>query len=454
MKSVWNEVKQNIKQQVPAHIFTMWIDTLELEKIENNEIMLSTPNFFSKKRVLDHYGALIESIISRITDNKVNKLTVQVAEGASPRRETSRLVSTASNLDLQIPLPIMNVKARNGRLLRKDFTFDNFVVSGNNNFAYSAAMSLASQRQNCQNSLFLLSQTGMGKSHLAQAVGHHILSQQPNERVFYITLEDFTNEMVQSFRNDTISDFKEKYRRHCDVLLLEDVQFLTGKERTQIELALILDYLFDAEKKIIFSSCYLPGDIPKMIDPLRSRLSSSLISRIEPPDFKTRMKILCQKSRENGYGLPGEILEYLASELSDDVRQLESGLKSIVTKASLMNTVIDLDLARSVVDNIAVNRKQITIDVIKKLVSKEYGVSLEELVSRSRKQCFVRPRQVAIYLARKYTDQPLQVIGKGFNRYHATALHSINVVERNVKQDNSVRDQVKFLSEKLENGRF
>lgn len=452
MKSVWDEVKNSIKQQVPPHIFTMWIDPLELEKIESGEIVLTTPNFFSRKRVLDHYGALIESMTASITGNKVTKLVIGVS--GSDQRTASCQTSWVSDLELQLPLPDMNIKAQNGRMLRKDFTFNNFVVGGNNNFAYSAAMSLASQRESSQSSLFLLSKTGMGKSHLSQAIGHYILSQHPDERVFYITLEDFTNEMVQAFRNDTLSDFKEKYRNHCDVLLLEDVQFLTGKERTQIELSLILDYMFDANKKIIFSSCYLPGDIPKMIDPLRSRLSSSLISKIDPPDYGMRMKILNLKSKEKGCAIPSLVLEYLASELTDDIRQLESGMKSIISKARLTDMDIDLDLARSVVENFTSNRKKITIDVIKMLICKEFGISSDELTSRSRKQNIVRPRQLAIYLSRKYTDQSLQVIGRCFNRYHATALHSINAVERDLKQDTSVRNQIRFLCEKLDNGRF
>ena len=181
-------------------------------------------------------------------------------------------------------------------MLRGNYTFDQFVVGENNGFAYSAALSLASKKNNQQNALFLLSKTGNGKSHLSQAVGHHILSEYPTERVCYITAEDFANEMVYAFQANSINKFKDKYRGKCDVLLLEDVHYLTGKNRTQIELALTLDTLFDANKKIIFSSCYLPGDIPKLNDKLRSRLSCGLISAMETPDYRTRVRILKKKS--------------------------------------------------------------------------------------------------------------------------------------------------------------
>ena len=168
-------------------------------------------------------------------------------------------------------------------------------MGAGNDFAYSASLSLASGSERKQNALMLLSKTGMGKSHLSQAIGHHVLSQYPDERVYYITAEDFSNEMVQAFRQDSIAKFKGKYRNSCDVLLLEDIHYLSGKERTQIELALTLDSLYEAGKRIIFSSCYLPADIPKLNDKLRSRLSCSLISNIEPPNFRTRVRILQKK---------------------------------------------------------------------------------------------------------------------------------------------------------------
>jgi chromosomal replication initiator protein len=348
----------------------------------------------------------------------------------------------------------MNACLYNGRFLRKDFTFDQFVVGGNNDFAYSASLSLASRKNTQQNSLFLLSKTGMGKSHLSQAIGHYILSEYPSERVYYITAEDFSNEMIHAYRHGSINKFKGKYRNQCDVLLLEDVHYLSGKERTQIELALTLDTLFESGKKIIFSSCYLPKEIPKLQDKLRSRLSCTLISTIEPPKFNTRVRILQKKAKLNGYELPEDVIDYLAGELIEDVRQLESGLIGVTAKSSLLGSPIDLALAESVVKNIVRQRENITIDAIKKLVCKYYGISVNDIVSSSRKRSIVRPRQIAIYLSRRYTDSPLQTIGKSFNRYHATALHSIGAVEREIKEKSPVQKQVEFLCSRLESGKL
>ncbi len=424
----------------------MWLEPVEAKSREDGSLTLSCPNVFFKKRVQDHYLPMIEEELQNLT-GRPGRVSIEVSGTSAkpvPRKPT----------DVQLPLPSINHRTHMGRVLRRDFTFDQFVVGGNNDFAYCAALSLASKRTSSQNTLYLLSGTGMGKSHLSQATGHHILSRYPQERVYYLTAEDFTNEMVRAFRSGDIDQFKERYRIGCDVLLLEDIHYLSGKARTQVELALTLEALIEMGKKIVFSSCYPPAEIPKLDDKLRSCLSSGLISSIDPPDFKTRLRILQQKIKRNGQAVSQEVLQYLASELTDDVRQLESGLIGVVAKSSLLAAPINLELAESVVRNIVRNRKKITIQAIKKLVCREFRVSVADVVSRSRKQQFVRPRQIAIYLSRRYTDASLQAIGKSFNRYHATALHSIGVVERELKVNPATRRQVDILSERLENGDF
>jgi len=446
MKAIWEETKAAIKLSIPNHCFRMWIEPLKMIKCNEDSIVLSSHNFFSKKRVLDNYGALIESELKRVAGRKY-RLLIQVSN-------TKAESIPKADDNFQLELPNINVCPHNGRLMRKDFTFDHFVVGGNNDFAYSASLSLASRKKALQNSLFLLSKTGMGKSHLSQAIGNYILSEYPSERVYYMTADDFSNEMIHALWHDSINKFKGKYRNQCDVLLLEDVHYLSGKERTQIELALTLDTLIESGKKIIFSSCCLPADIPKLNDKLRSRFSCSLISNIDPPDFRTRVRILQKKAKHNGHKLPEDVIHYLASELSEDVRQLESGLIGVTAKSSLLGSPIDLMLAESVVKNIVRHRKNITIDAIKKLVCKYYSISINEIVSSSRKQSIVRPRQIAIYLSRRYTDSPLQTIGRSFNRYHATALHSIGAVEQGLKENGPMQKQVEFLCSKLESGKF
>ena len=446
MIKVWNEVKSSIKSGIPAHTFRMWIEPLQLARCDEKRLVLYSPNFFFRKRVLENYGTLIESEIKSFL-GKECQLSIEIsAKNVLPKPKADE--------DPQLLLPNINVCPRNGRLLKKDFTFDHFVVGENNDFAYSASLSMASQKKASQNPLFLLSKTGLGKSHLTQAVGHHILSEHPSNRVYYMTAEDFSNEMVDAFQHGSINAFKEKYRNQCDVLLLEDVHYLRNKDRTQVELAFALDTLFEAGKKIIFSSCYLPTEIPKLDDKLRSRLSCGLISNIDAPDFSTRVRILKKKAFFNGYSVPDDVIHYLASELTDDVRQLESGLIGVATKSNLLGIPIELGLAESVVKTIARQRKNITIDVIKKMVCKHYNLTISDIVSSSRKQSIVRPRQIAIYLSRRYTDASVQVIGKSFNRYHATALHSIGIVEKAIKEDGHLKKQVEFLCQKIDSGKF
>lgn len=443
MEMIWKKTIDALKDHIPSHSFRMWIEPLKYRQTNEDHIVVTCPNLFSRRRVLDNYAGAIEAEIAR-SSGKQLKLLIEVSNGNGKKEPKS-------DKSYQLPLPNIEGHMNRGRFLRKDFTFDQFVVSGNNDFAYSAALSLAFGKRTIQNSLFLLSKTGMGKSHLSQAVGNHIIARSPGERVFYITAEDFSNEMVDAmFRTNTLDQFKKKYRNNCDVLLLEDIHYISGKKSTQVELSLTLDVLLETGKKIIFSSCFLPADIPGLNDRLASRLSGGLISTIEPPNFRTRIRILQKKSMMNGYTLPEDVIQYLAGELLEDVRQLESGLIGVTAKAALMDVPINLNLAESVVKNLVSPRKKITIDVIKKLICREYKVTTKDLLSRSRRQRIVEPRQIAIYLCRRFTDAPLQEIGRSFDRYHATALHSIGVVKRKLKESVPMRKQIELMCEKLD----
>jgi chromosomal replication initiator protein len=446
MDRIWTSVKSLIKEEIPGHCYRMWIDPIEFSENEGDTLVLACPNLFSKKRITDHYGQLLEDTVSVAAGRnlKVRFVVGPIQAGGDPDACQQQ----------QLKLPDMDPPSTSGRLLRKDFTFDQFVVGKNSDFAYSAALALAARNQGNQNALYLHSTTGLGKSHLSQAVGHHILSTFPRERVYYITAEDFMNEMTDSYRSSCIHRFKEKYRQNCDVLLLEDVHFLSGKSGTQEELSSTLESLMNANKKIIYSSCYPPSDIPKLNENLKSRLCCGLISKIDTPDYKTRLRILKQAAQSEGYLLSEDVFQYLASELVEDVRQLKSGLIGVAAKASLLGADADLALARSVVKNIISSRANITLESIKRLVCKYYNVTLPDLISRSRRQSIVRPRQVAMYLSRRYTDHSLQTIGRSFNRYHATTLHALKAVEKGVKENGPIQKHVEFLSERLEKGKL
>jgi chromosomal replication initiator protein len=448
MEKVWNQVKLTLKERVTESSYRMWIDPVAFLREEQDAVFLSTPNIFTKKRLQDHFAVLIQDELQ----SKLGKPCRIVFEIVNmPAGNVSRSDPSES----QLVLPGVENVNTTGRMLRNDFTFDEFVVGSNNDFAFSASLAMATRKKaHSENALLLIAKTGLGKSHLTQAVGNHILQERPQERVYYISAEDFSNEMVYAMRNDCVDQFKKKYRTGCDVLLLDDIHYLTGKERTQIELAMALDSLMNSGKRIIFSSCCLPMEIPKLNDTLRSRLSSSIISPIDPPNFRTRVRILHKKAATRGLWVSEDVTRYLASELTEDIRQLESGLSGVAARASLMGTKIDMQLAENVIKNIVRQQKKITIDIIKKLVCAEFNVSMQDLLSPSRKQAIVRPRQIAMYLSRRYTDSPLQTIGKSFNRYHATAMHAIALVEKNLKENRGLFKQVELIGHKLETGDF
>jgi len=460
MDSVWKKVKADLKTQVPLNNYMMWIEPLEFESAQPDTLVLNCPNAFSKKWVAGNYEKLIADRVCGLCGKPVH-LRLEVAPpGTGTKKQApapdSTVVSSGTHTrsDAQLTLPAVQVKPATGRVLKADYTFDNFVVGNHNDFAYTAVLSLGARQQSGGRSLFLSSRPGMGKSHLAQALGHQTLKAQPGCRVYYTTVEDFSNEMVYAYTTKSSGAFKKKYRTGFDMLLIDDIHALAGKDRTQEELAMVVDYMLEADRKVLFAGCCLPGEIPKMNDQLKSRLSCGLITTMETPDFTTRVRILQKKARCYGYAVPQDILEYLADVLTEDVRQLESGLTNLATKSCLLGVPMDRDLAESIIKNMAVRNGAITLDAIKKMVCKAYGLAAKEIDSRSRKHRVAWPRQVAIYLSRRYTDHSLKAIGRSYNRYHATVLHSINTVEQAMKANRSVFQEVDYIIQKIESGKI
>jgi chromosomal replication initiator protein len=367
MKAIWDEIKSQIRTQLPESTFSLWIDPIIFLEKHDKTVVLGCPNKFSRKWVMENYLDIIQA--------KFHKARVGhfdfVFKADSPKRKTSAPPYIPHPEQQSFP----NVPRNGGYgslCLNKDFTFDRFVVGRSNEFAYSASKALAHGDPWHYQTVLMLSNTGLGKTHLSQAVGHAILQESPKTRVYYLTAENFTNELISSLKNNRIEEFKNKYRRHCDVLLLEEIQFLDGKEKTQIELGYTLDALANDNKKIIFTSSLPPKNIPRISKELSSRLTSGLVTTISGPDYETRGKILEQKASEHGVSLPKEIINLLASRLKRDVRQMESALKCLKAKSELLRAKIDLDLAKDVVNCLASDAYSITLEEIEKLVCKYY----------------------------------------------------------------------------------
>ncbi|MFH1953782.1 MAG: chromosomal replication initiator protein DnaA [Pseudomonadota bacterium] len=444
MISLWEEVKEHVKSTLPKNSFSLWIDPITFLETKNNTLYLGCPNKFSLKWISENYIEIMEHKALEIAKEKYE---VSLKVMALPRKDTP---SSGFAESPQLALPNVPQGRRRGwRNLNHDFTFDRFVVGKCNEFAYSASKALALEGHGPCNPLFILANTGLGKSHLSQAAGQAILKQSPNLRVFYITAEDFVNEMVFALRNNGIDEFKNKYRRSCDVLLLEEVQFLSGKEKTQLELGYTLDALSDNHKRIIFTGSLLPKDIPHLSKELSSRLTSGVITTLDKPDYETRVKIIQKKTAEQHLSLSEEIIHLLAKHLAGDIRQIESALRCLKAKTELMRAKIDKDTAGEVIQCIVPGQGAITPENIKNLVCRYFKVDPVVLESKSRKKIHSYPRSVYVYLCRQHTEMTVEEIGRSLNRNHSTILYASEVIEHKLKVDRKVKNQVDFLSKKL-----
>jgi chromosomal replication initiator protein len=445
MIAVWEEIKKQIRSELPKNTFSLWISPITFLGTKDKSILLGCPNKFSRKWVMENYLGLIQDKLHKVSSGHLDLvLKSEVPKGKS-------LPSYEAPDPRQLTLPNIRANGRRGNLrFNKDFTFDRFIVGRSNEFAYSASNALANGDPCHYRTLLMLGNTGLGKTHLSQAVGHTILEQNPQTQVYYITAEDFTNEMVFSLKNNRIEEFKNRYRRRCDVLLLEEIHFLSGKEKTQMELEHTLDALGNKNKKIVFTSSLAPKDIPRMSGELSSRLTSGLVTTIRGPDYETRVKILTRKASEQGIALSKEIIHLLASSLKRDIRQMESALKCLKAKSELLKTKIDVDLAKDVLNCLVSGERSVTSEDIKMLVCKYYKVEPDMLRSKSRKKVYAHPRNMYTYLCRRYTDETLENIAKTINRSHSSVLYASELVEHKMKTDDKMRHQRYFFSQKIE----
>jgi chromosomal replication initiator protein len=440
MSDIWEEVKKQIQGALPEKSFSLWISPISLLEKKEDILVLGCPNKFSLNWITENYLGMFQEKL-RCVCNGSYRFALKVHTPAKPATPPGIFTPVR-----QLSLP--NVPT-NGRALNHDFTFDRFVVGRCNEFAYSASKALALETRISCRSLFILSNTGLGKSHLSQAVAQTIMKSSPKLRVIYITAEDFVNEMIFALKNGRIEGFKNKFRRGCDVLVLEEVHFLGGKEKTQLELGYTLDALSNNHKRVVFTSSLLPKDIPNLTKELSSRLTSGIVTTIEKPDYDTRIKILERKSFEQGINLSGDILNLLAKGLTGDIRQIESALRYLKAKSELLKAEINTDLAREVLLSHCSEQSCATAEDIRNLVCQYFKVEPHILESKSRKKIHSYPRNVYVYLCREHTRMTLEEIGKTLNRNHSTVLYASEMIEHKMNVDKRVRNQVQFLIRKL-----
>jgi chromosomal replication initiator protein len=421
--------------------------------MEGGALVLGCPNPFFLSWIRDNYLPEVRQSLRMLHEQgaEVTDVVLEVCrEAPESKKETT-------SDQRQLELPDLDVHTRSPLRFNPRFTFDRFIVGATNQYAFAAANAMARGEDLNTNSLFLLSEPGLGKSHLSQAIGQFLVRDDAGRhkpcRVYYLTAEDFTNEMVYSIKHRCVEEFKDKYRKSCDVLVLEEVHFLSGKEKVQAELTYALDCLVNSDKRVVLTSSCLPKDIPRLGRGFASRLSNSLISTISPPDFPTRLKIMDFKAREKNMRVDDAVLEYMAGRLKKDVRQMESCLNSLGAKSRLLKRSIDMELARETLKELVPEGEGYTPEAIRDLVCRHYQVSVDELVSPSRRKNLILPRNMGMYLCRKMTDLSLQAIGRLFGRNHSTVLHSVNMIENRTRKDARLKGQVDFLSQRVKEAR-
>ncbi|MGD8389121.1 MAG: chromosomal replication initiator protein DnaA [Desulfobacteraceae bacterium] len=448
MNGVWEEVKRQIRSEISDQSFALWIQPMTYLECADHTFVVACPNKFSKNWVKENYASLLQQKLLDVGGEPF-QVSLRVQERA-PVPNVPKSIQESR----QLAFPNMRRRGLiSARWRNNDQTFERFVVGRCNEFAYSVSRSVSSGNELLYTPLLMLANTGLGKSHLSYAIGHAILSRNPETRVYYTTAEEFINEMVFSLKNNRIEAFKNKYRKACDVLLLEEVHFLSGKEKTQRELEYTLDALINDRKTIIFTSSVLPKDIPSLRKGMASRLTSGIITTMNRPDYETRVKILENKSAEQKLSLSDEAVHLLATHLDRDVRQIESALTCLKAKTELLKETISKDLVMEAIKCHVHEPAGTSVEEIKELLCRYFHLDTEVLSSRSRKKVHAYPRNVYAYLCREHTDATLEEIGKSINRNHSTVLYAAEVIAGKMKTDRSVRKQVEFLSRRINQGR-
>jgi chromosomal replication initiator protein len=336
-------------------------------------------------------------------------------------------------------------------ILNPKYTFSSFVIGNSNRFAHAASLAVAESPAKAYNPLFIYGGVGLGKTHLMHAIGHYILASNPNAKVVYVSSEKFTNELINAIKDDKNEEFRNKYR-NVDILLIDDIQFIAGKERTQEEFFHTFNELHDANKQIILSSDRPPKEIPTLEDRLRSRFEWGLIADIQVPDFETRMAILKKKADVENLNVANEVMGYIATKIKSNIRELEGALIRIIAYSSLTNREVTVDLATEALKDIISKKqgKHVTIDSIQDVVSSYFNLRVEDLKSQRRTRNVSYPRQIAMYLSRKLTDMSLPKIGEEFGgRDHTTVIHAYEKISGNLKTDDSLQHTINDITKKV-----
>jgi chromosomal replication initiator protein len=422
--SIWDQILSRIETKVNRHSFYTWFKPTSLVLDAGGSISVRVPNQLFKDWLGKHYSLVLSEALTEVQRPEAS--LVFLPEGMAPPEAPAPAVATpvAEKPEIMAPPP-----PRVGSLNER-YTFDTFIVGPSNQFAHAACRAVAEAPSRSYNPLFIYGGVGLGKTHLMHAVGRYVLQHDPTLKLTYISSERFMNEMINAIRYERILDFRETYRS-VDILLVDDIQFLAGKESTQTEFFHTFNALYDAQKQIVLSSDRPPHEIPQLEERLRSRFEWGLIADIQPPDLETKVAILKRKAEAEAVPLPDDVAMFIAGRIKSNIRELEGSLIRLIAYASLTGRDISLDLTQEVLrDAIDLDTRAITIESIQKYVADYYQLKVNELKSRNNSKSIALPRQVAMYLCKQLTTASLPEIGRSFGgKHHSTVLHSIRKIQ-------------------------
>ena len=443
MEELWSKVIDSLKERVGQQNFDIWIKPIHFISIEGESVELEVPNRFFKEWIHEHYSRHIKDVFSFLTQKPCH---LQFRIRNEKMNEKDPVSSPSQNNGAQSIHPFQTV-------FNPKYTFDHFVVGASNQFANAACLAVANLPGKNYNPLFIYGGVGLGKTHLLHAIGNHIIQHRilPEvKKICYLSSEEFTNELINSLRYEKMDEFRNKFRR-MDILLIDDIQFIAGKERTQAEFFHTFNSIYEARKQIIVTSDKFPKDVPNFEERLRSRFEWGLIADIQPPDIETKVAILRKKAESQDIPLPNDVAFFLASQIDSNIRVLEGSLIRIGAFASLTQTPIDIQMAKEVLKNIIKSKEElISIDIIQKTVASFFNMKISDLKAKRKNQGYVLPRQIAMYLCRKLTNSSLIEIGEKFGgKDHSTVLHSIKKVEEKISKELSFKETVENLQGRI-----
>jgi len=435
---VWEEILLLIENRMSKQGYDTWFSQSKLLSIDGNRLVIEVPSKFHRDWIKEHHWNTLFDVIKEVT--KRSDIEIDFFVQPQQPKKTQRQVKEEKKEGREEKIG----------LFERKYTFNNFVVGPSNQFAHAAAKAVADAPGRAYNPLFIYSGVGLGKTHLVNAIGHHIQSRSPRTKVAYLSSEQFTNELINKMSHQRMEEFRQKYR-NMDILLIDDIQFIAGKERTQEEFFHTFNTLYEAQKQIVLTSDRQPKEIPDIEERLRSRFESGLISDIQAPDLETRIAILKKKAEFWGIRLPDDVAEFLASMMKNNIRELEGGLVKLGAVSSLTNTEITQELAQNELKYLLDSReKVITNELVQKIVAEVFGVKISDLKSKRRTKAVVLPRQVAMYLCRNQAGSSLPEIGTFFGgKDHSTVIHACKVIEEKKEKDPELRARIEMLIKQL-----